>query len=112
MSTKTKRVACLAKKLPPNSFKKWERAFCQALDKVLAPELDNGFSPYVLTKFSTGEKNLAGVIWRLNQKQRPRLLNFCPFCGTSFAAWLAPHLKKETVKPGKQRRSKAVADNT
>lgn len=89
---------CSAKKLPANADKQWEKAFCPAMDKVLQPELNNGFSPYVLTKLfneRAGERNLAGIIYRRTQKDRPMLLNFCPFCGVKLESWLRPHLKKE-----------------
>lgn len=98
-----KRPKCDSKKQSANAPKTWDRAFCSGLDSVLEPELSNGFSPYVLTKLwgeRAGEKNLAGIIWRPNQKTQPTLLSFCPFCGASFAAWLKPHLKKAARKKG------------
>jgi hypothetical protein len=93
---KAKRATCTAEKLPANAFAKWERAYCPMLDKLLQVEGEPGFSPYVLTKLwgeRAGEKNLAGIQWRPNRKCPPYLLNFCPFCGTSFTAWVEPHLK-------------------
>lgn len=60
-----------------------ECTLCDLLNEALNSQRGPGLWAYVLTNTKTLGKRMVGIVVTKSRsrKERPRLLNFCPFCG-------------------------------